>query len=93
VLFGDTVPSGKLPVTFPKSLADLPAFEDYNMTGRTYRFASVEPLFPFGFGLSYTTFAYADLKLLSAIVKAGDLLPVTVTVTNTGAMEGEEVVQ
>jgi len=93
VLFGDTAPSGKLPLTFPQSLADLPPFDDYNMAGRTYRFATKEPLFPFGFGLSYTTFAYSGLDPKPATVEAGKSLPVTVTVTNTGKVEGEEVVQ
>jgi beta-glucosidase len=93
VLFGDTAPSGKLPLTFPKSLADLPPFEDYDMTGRTYRFATAEPLFPFGFGLSYTTFAYAELDPKPITVEAGKSVPVTVAVTNIGEVAGEEVIQ
>ena len=93
VLFGDTAPSGKLPLTFPKSLADLPPFEDYNMAGRTHRFATKEPLYPFGFGLSYTTFAYSALELKKAAIKAGQSLPVSVTVTNTGEVAADEVVQ
>ncbi len=93
VLFGDAVPSGKLPLTFPKSLADLPPFEDYNMAGRTYRFATKEPLYPFGFGLSYTNFAYSSLDLRHDTVKSGKDLPVNVTVTNIGKVEAGEVVQ
>ena len=67
LLFGDASPSGKLTVTFPKATADLPPFEDYSMTGRTYRYATREPLFPFGFGLSYTSFEYHDLKIIPPI--------------------------
>ena len=90
LLFGDAVPSGKLTVTFPKSTADLPPFEDYSMAGRTYRYAEREPLFPFGFGLSYTTFAFHNLKVDSP--KASGF-SVSVTVENTGAVETDEVVQ
>jgi beta-glucosidase len=81
VLFGDYNPSGRLPVTFYKSAADLPPFDDYSMKGRTYRFFTGQPLFPFGHGLSYTTFAYRNLK------------PDSVEVENTGTRAGEEVVQ
>lgn len=92
VLFGDVAPGGKLPLTFPYSLEQLPPFEEYSMTGRTYRYATSEPQFPFGFGLSYTRFAYNNLRL-PATIQAGALLPVQVTVTNVGAMTGDEVVQ
>jgi beta-glucosidase len=81
VLFGDYNPAGRLPVTFYKSAADLPPFDDYNMKGRTYRFFTGQPLYPFGHGLSYTTFAYHNLKSDS------------VEVENTGTRAGEEVVQ
>ncbi len=93
VLFGDISPAGKLPLTFPKSLDQLPPFEDYSMAGRTYRYMTDEPLYPFGFGLSYSTFEYADLKFGSATVKAGEGLPFSVTVKNTGVYTAAEVAQ
>lgn len=93
VLFGDASPSGKLPVTVPYSIADLPAFEDYNMTNRTYRYMEKDPLFPFGFGLSYGKFEYSNLKLSKTKVAAGEPLEVEVTVTNTGNFRSEEVVE
>lgn len=93
ILFGKASPSGKLPITFPKATSQLPAFDDYRMDDRTYRYATWEPLYPFGFGLNYTTFVYSDLKLGSAALKAGSPLNVQVTLTNTGSQAGEEVVQ
>jgi beta-glucosidase len=92
MLFGDFNPSGRLPVTFYKSEKDLPSFMNYNMEGRTYRYFKGTPLYPFGFGLSYTTFAYSNLKVAEA---SSTNAPVTVTVDvkNTGTMDGEEVVQ
>jgi len=93
ILLGKCNPSGKLPVTFYKSTAQLPDFLDYNMEGRTYRYFRDEPLYPFGFGLSYTTFAYGQGKLSKASVKAGKGVTVTVPVTNTGSVAGDEVVQ
>jgi beta-glucosidase len=93
VLFGDYNPAGRLPVTFYKSVGDLPPFEDYRMQGRTYRYFKGEPLYPFGFGLSYTTFKYDNLQLSSTKVNAGEELRVTADVENTGAREGDEVVQ
>jgi beta-glucosidase len=85
VLFGDYNPGGRLPVTFYKSAEQLPPFTDYSMKGRTYRFFEGEPLFRFGYGLSYTTFAYRNAKLTSG--------KVSVEVENTGAVAGDEVVQ
>lgn len=93
ILFGKASPSGKLPITFPKATSQLPAFDDYRMDERTYRYATWEPLYPFGFGLNYTTFEYSDLKLGSSAQKAGSPLDVQVTLTNTGSQAGEEVVQ
>ncbi len=93
VLFGDAVPSGKLPLTFPKSLDQLPPFEDYSMTGRTYRYATEEPLFPFGFGLSYTHFTYSDLALDKSTIRAGETVSFHLMLTNAGNVEADEVLQ
>lgn len=92
VLFGDYNPAGRLPVTFYQSANQLPAFTDYSMKGRTYRYFEGEPLFPFGFGLSYTSFAYRNLSVPKQL-KAGERVQITVEVGNTGTMAGEEVVQ
>jgi beta-glucosidase len=93
VLFGDYNPAGRLPVTFVKDLEQLPAFTEYAMKGRTYRFMTEEPLYPFGYGLSYTTFAYSKLQLSRATIGVSDPVSVTVSVRNTGARAGDEVVQ
>ncbi len=92
VLFGDFNPAGRLPVTYYKSIDQIPAFENYDMTGKTYRFFSQGPLYPFGYGLSYTTFSYSDLSVPEKAV-AGEKVKITVKVTNTGKVEGDEVVQ
>ena len=93
VLFGKVSPAGKLPMTFPKSLDQLPPFDDYSMEGRTYRYATEEPLYPFGFGLSYSRFNYADLTLEKSTVNPGESLAVSVKVSNIGERPAAEVVQ
>ena len=93
ILSGDCNPSGKLPVTFYASTDQLPDFMDYDMEGHTYRYFRGTPLYPFGFGLSYTTFAYGQGKLSKTSVPAGQGVKVTVPVTNTGDRAGDEVVQ
>ena len=92
-LFGEYNPGGRLPVTFYKSVKDIPAFDSYDMEGRTYRYFRGESLFPFGYGLSYTSFEYANLKLSSAIIGKDDILTVTLDVKNSGTKNGDEVVQ
>jgi beta-glucosidase len=96
-LAGLSNPAGRLPVTFYASLDGLPAFTDYNFKtaggGRTYRYFTGKPLWGFGYGLSYTTFTYGPVKLSAETVKAGDPITATVTVTNSGAVAGDEVVE
>ena len=93
VLFGDYNPGGKLPVTFYKNTGQLPDFEDYSMKGRTYRYMTERPLFPFGYGLSYTTFKISQGRLDRTSVKAGQEVTFRVNVENTGERDGAEVVQ
>ena len=92
VLFGDYNPAGKLPITFYKNIQQLPDFENYSMTGRTYRFMS-DPLFPFGFGLSYTTFLIGSAEISKTEIKKDDVVQLTIPVTNTGRRDGTEIVQ
>jgi beta-glucosidase len=94
VLFGDYNPAGKLTISFPRSVGQLPLYYNRKPTARRgYLFANKEPLFPFGFGLSYTTFAYSDLKLNPARIGVNGQTKVSVTVTNTGKRAGDEIVQ
>ncbi len=93
VLFGNAAPSGKLPISFPMSVNDLPPFDDYAMAGRTYRYATVEPRYPFGFGLSYTRFTFSDLSFTENSAKAGESIHGHYSLTNSGNVESEEVAQ
>jgi beta-glucosidase len=93
VLFGHYSPAGRLPVTFPRSLDDVPDFKSYSMRGRTYRYLEAEPLYPFGYGLSYTRFEYSGAGVSKSKLGAGDTLEVFVTVTNAGSRTSDEVVQ
>ena len=92
-LSGKNNPAGRLPVTFYKDVRQLPHFEDYSMKGRTYRYFQGEPLWSFGYGLSYTHFSYSGLTLPSASINAAGALDVAVTVTNSGKVAGGEVAQ
>jgi beta-glucosidase len=92
-LAGDNNPSGRLPLTFYSSLNQIPPFEEYSMRGRTYRYFVDKPLYGFGFGLSYTSFAYNNLRIASSTIPAGDPVTVEGDVKNTGAMAGDEVVE
>ncbi len=91
VLFGEYNPAGRLPITFYKSINDIPSFDDYSMCGKTYRFFNKPTLYPFGYGLSYTRFDYKSLKLSSTVLK--DKIDISLCVKNTGKVDGDEVVQ
>lgn len=93
VLFGDYNPAGRLPITFYRSVDDLPPFEDYQMNGRTYRYFQGSPLFPFGHGLSYTTFKFANLHLDRSEIQVGGKVLISADISNTGERTGDEVVQ
>jgi beta-glucosidase len=93
VLFGDARPSGRLPLTFPRSVEHVPPYENYRMAGRTYRYAKEPPLYPFGYGLSYTRFGYSDPQVSPRTVRPGDGVTIRARVTNEGEVAGEEVVQ
>ena len=92
VIFGDYNPGGRLPVTFYKSVDDLPPFEEYRMTGQTYRYFRGKPLYPFGYGLSYTTYSYSGLQIAPEFNQS-DTVSLSLNIKNTGATAGDEVVQ
>ncbi len=89
IIFGNVSPSGRLPITFPKSLEQLPPYADYSMKDRTYRYMEQEPFYPFGFGLSYTSFTYSNI----AVKQAGNVIKVSVNVSNSGNIDADEVIQ
>lgn len=93
ILFGKVSPSGRLPITFPKSLDQLPPYEDYSMKGRTYKYMMEDPLYPFGFGLNYTNFTYGKIKASSSALSKTDHLTVSIEITNSGNVLSDEVVQ
>jgi beta-glucosidase len=93
VLFGEVNPAGRLPVTFYRSTADLQPFQDYSMTNRTYKYFKGKPLYAFGHGLSYTQFKYDAAQLDKITVSTNDTLHVKLDLANTGARDGDEVVQ
>ncbi|WP_286760473.1 glycoside hydrolase family 3 C-terminal domain-containing protein [Salegentibacter sp. UBA1130] len=93
IIFGEVSPSGRLPITFPKSLDDLPPYEDYTMKGRTYKYMDAEPMYPFGYGLSYSDFEFSDIKLSKEKIRKGQNLEASLEVSNVGDSEAEEVVQ
>ena len=93
LLVGASNPSGKLPITFYKSEKDLPDFEDYTMKGRTYKYFAGTPLYPFGYGLSYSNFEYSNLQLSKKMASASDSVTAMVTVKNTSALDGTDVVE
>lgn len=93
ILFGKVSPSGRLPITFPKSLDQLPPYEDYAMKGRTYRYMTKEPMYPFGFGLSYGSFVYSDLNQSASTIKEGEEVELSCNITNAGTYPSTETVQ
>ena len=94
VLFGDYNPAGRLPLTYYKSITDLPPFNDYEISnGRTYLYFDKKPLYPFGYGLSFTSFEYSNIKIGRNPIKAGDTTEVSIDVRNVGQYDGDEVVQ
>ncbi len=93
IIFGNYNPSGRLPISFPVSLEQLPAYDNYNMEGRTYRYMKTDPAYPFGFGLSYTNFDYSEILVDKKVLKEGESLEIKLKLKNTGGVDGDEVSQ
>ncbi len=93
VIFGDYNPAGRLPVTFYRSVNQLGAFEDYSMKGRTYRYMTLEPLYPFGYGLSYSNFRYSDISLSNREIAMNSTVSLNVSIANESQYDGDEIVQ
>lgn len=93
VIFGDVSPSGKLPITFPKNIEQLPPYADYNMTGRTYKYMIEEPMYPFGYGLTYSKLDISDISISSKKIKKKETQTVKIKITNTGDFDVEDVLQ
>ena len=93
IIFGNVSPSAKLPITFPKSIEQLPPFEDYSMKGRTYKYMTAEPLYPFGFGLSYAKLEWGKPSVENSTVKKDQNLEISLNISNNGNIDADEVVQ
>jgi len=93
IIFGNAIPTGKLPVTFPKSVDQLPPYEDYSMYGRTYKYMQEEPLYPFGFGLNYADLSFSNIQVQKSVFQFGQPITITADITNNSDFKAEETIQ